>query len=216
MKPVESTEPKRTTYIGPSMNPTLKSGDWLQIIAYNGQKIRRGDVIVFIPPEGNSKIIHRVISLDSKGIKTRGDNCNHIDPWVLSPDQILGRVVCAGRENRRWRVVGGLRGFIWITTLKAIRSVYSSLAYLLRPAYHWVVKNGVLREWRSAQIKTRVISFKRSDGTELQLLMGRRVIGKLLPGMTRWRIRRPYRLFVDEETLPENKAEVSGVPPTLC
>jgi signal peptidase len=198
-------------YIGTSMNPTLKSGDWLRITTNHGQRIRQGDVIVFIPPGGDSRIIHRVISVDSKGIKTRGDNCNHIDPWILNPDQVLGRVVYAERGSRLRRVVGGPRGFIWTTALKAIRSVGSSLSYFLRPAYHWLTKNGVLREWRSAQIKTRVISLERFGGTELQLLMGRRVIGRWLPGKSGWNIRRPFRLFVDEEALPENPGKASVV-----
>jgi hypothetical protein len=60
-------------------------------------------------------------------------------------------------------------------------------------------------------MKTRAISLSHPAGTELQLLMGRRVIGRWLPGMSGWNIRRPFRLFVDEEALPENKAEVSGV-----
>jgi hypothetical protein len=48
-------------------------------------------------------------------------------------------------------------------------------------------------------------------GKELQLLMGRRVIGRWLPGMSRWHIRRPFRLFVDEASLPENPARGSVV-----
>jgi hypothetical protein len=62
-------------------------------------------------------------------------------------------------------------------------------------------------------IKTKVISFDRAEGTELQLLLGRRVIGRWLPGMTQWLIRRPFRLFVDEGSLPENPGKgfvVSG------
>jgi hypothetical protein len=55
-----------------------------------------------------------------------------------------------------------------------------------------------------------VISLNRDAGTELQLVMGRRVIGRWLPGKSGWNIRRPFRLFVDEESLPENKTEVSG------
>ncbi|MGD8776215.1 MAG: hypothetical protein PVF76_16570 [Syntrophobacterales bacterium] len=55
-----------------------------------------------------------------------------------------------------------------------------------------------------------MISFNRDAGTELQLVMGQRVIGRRLEGKTRWHIQRPFRLFVDETSLPENKTEVSG------
>jgi len=60
-------------------------------------------------------------------------------------------------------------------------------------------------------MRPRVISFNRDAGTELQLVMGRRVIGRWLEGKSGWNIRRPFRLFVDEAALPENKEEVSGV-----
>jgi hypothetical protein len=43
--------------------------------------------------------------------------------------------------------------------------------------------------------------------------MGRRVIGRRIEGKRGWQIRRPFRLFVDETSLPENKAEFSGFPP---
>ena len=88
-------------YIGSSMNPTLKPGVRLDVSAYHGQRIRKGDVIVFIPPRGNSKIVHRVTSVHSDGIRTRGDNCNYEDNWVLRRENILGRVVAAQWNNRR-------------------------------------------------------------------------------------------------------------------
>jgi hypothetical protein len=60
-------------------------------------------------------------------------------------------------------------------------------------------------------MRPRVISFNRDAGAELQLVMGRRVIGRWLEGKSGWNIRRPYRLFVDEESLPENPGKVSVV-----
>jgi hypothetical protein len=60
-------------------------------------------------------------------------------------------------------------------------------------------------------MKARAISLSHTAGTELQLLMGRRAIGRWLPGKSGWNIRRPFRLFVDEESLPENPGKVSVV-----
>jgi len=203
-------------YIGSSMNPTLKPGNRLDVKAYHGEKIRRGDVIVFIPPGGDSKIVHRVTSVDSNGIRTRGDNSSHVDPWVLSPDQILGRVVAAQRTNRRQRIFGGPLGRLVAVTVRVIHAIDSTVSYLLRPAYNELAKVGILTRLLPAQMRPRVVSFHRAAGKELQLLMGRSLIGRWLPGKTGWYIRRPFRLFVDEESLPENEEEVSGVPPTLC
>ncbi len=210
MKP---TEIKAINYIGSSMNPTLKSGDRLEVIPFDRKRIRRGDVVVFIPPGGDTKIIHRVISVDFCGIRTRGDNSSHLDPWVLRPDHIHGRVVWAKRENRQRRVFGGPLGRLFGVTGRVIHAVDSCVSFLLRPAYNELAKVSIFTRLLPAQMRPRAIYFDRDEGTELQLLMGRRVIGRWLPGKTGWYIRRPYRLFVDEEALPENQAEVSGVPP---
>jgi hypothetical protein len=193
------------------MNPVLKTGDRLRVIPCDRQEIRRGDVVVFIPPGGDSKIVHRVTSVNSDGIRTRGDNCNHEDDWVLNRENILGRVVSAQRENRRRRIFGGPLGRLFAVTVRIIRSIDSPVSYLLRPAYNELAKVGIFTRLLPAQMRPRVIFLNRAAGEELQILMGRRVIGRLLPGMTRWHISRPYRLFVDEESLPENPGKASVV-----
>ena len=197
--------------MGPSMNPTLRSGDRLDIITYNGEKIRRGDVVVFTPPGSDSNIVHRIVFISSQGIKTRGDNCSQKDEWLLSSDHIFGRVVRAERRNKLRRVAGGPTGFIWATVLKAIHSVDSRLSLLLRPAYDRLARTGTFRLWLPRSMEPKVLSFDRAAGTELQLLIGRRVIGRWPPGKSGWQIRRPYRLFVDEAALPENPAKQSVV-----
>jgi hypothetical protein len=204
-------KPKRMNFIGNSMNPTLKSGDRLKIIPYDRKRIRRGDVVVFIPPGGATKIIHRVISIDSCRIRTRGDSSSHLDPWVLKPDHIHGRVVWAKRENRQRRVFGGTIGQLFGVTFRAIHSIDVKVSSRLRPVYNRLALTGIFRRWLPARIKPRAISLNHPAGTELQLIMGRCVIGRWLPGKTGWYIRRPFRLFVDEETLPENKTGVSGI-----
>jgi signal peptidase len=206
-------KPKKMDYIGTSMNPVLKPGDRLQVNPWDGHDIRRGDVVVFIPPGGDSKIVHRVTSVNSDGIKTRGDNCSHEDGWVLSPEHILGRVVSAQRGNRRLRVLGGLLGHSLAMAMRAVKSVDSILSSLLRPFYKRLAKACVFRRCLPSWMKPRTISLSHPAGMHLQLVVGRRVIGRWLPGMTRWQIKRPFRLFVDEETLPGNPGKVFVVPP---
>ena len=201
MKPIEL---KTMTYIGPSMRPLLKPGDRLQVISYHRQRIRRGDVVVFLPPGGPAKIIHRVVSAGSHGIKTRGDNCSRVDQWVLSPDRILGRVVYKLKGRRRRRVFGGSLGHLLGVAIRAINGIDQGVSVLLRPAYEWWTRAGMFRRLLPAQMTPRIISFARPEGTELQLLMGRWLIGRRLPGRSRWYIRRPFRLFVDENSLFEN------------
>jgi hypothetical protein len=208
---MKASELKSMNYIGSSMNPTLKPGVRLNVRAYHGQEVRRGDVIVFIPPGGDSKIVHRVTSVNSDGIRTRGDNRNHEDDWVLGRENIVGRVVSAQRGNRRFRVLGGLLGHSLSVAIRANKSIDSNLTALLRPFYQRLARAGVFSRWLPSGMRPRVISFNREAGTELQLVMGRRVIGRRLEGKSGWNIRRPFRLFVDEASLPGNPARGSVV-----
>jgi signal peptidase I len=132
---MKTSKLKSMNYIGSSMNPTLMPGVRLDVSAYHGQKIRKGDVIVFVPPGGDSKIVHRVTSVNSDGIRTRGDNRKHEDDWVLRRENILGRVVATQRNNRRRRILGGPLGRLFALTVRVIRAIDSPLSYLLRPAY---------------------------------------------------------------------------------
>ena len=211
MEPRQSVSLKILNYIGPSMNPLFKSGDQLQIASCDLEEIRVGDVLVFVSPEDGSKVVHRVISVDSNGIRTRGDNCNQPDGWVLSPDCILGRVVTAQRGNRRRRIFGGSLGRLFAEKMRVIHAMDSCVSRLLRPAYEELARVGIFIRLLPAQMRPRVISFNRDAGIELQLVMRRRVIGRWLPGRTGWSIRRPFRLFVDEEALPENSGKGSVV-----
>jgi len=201
---MERPELKSKNYNGTSMNPTLKPGDRLDTVPYDRQKIRPGDVIVFISPADESKVVHRVVSVDSEGIRTRGDNCKRIDPWVLSPDKIIGRLIFVQRRNRRRRILGGGGGRVFVRGVRALMALDSGASFLLRPVYDQLARSGILRCWTPVWMEPRVISFNHSGGTELQLLMGRWVIGRRLPGMERWHIRRPFRLFVDEDSLPRD------------
>lgn len=210
MHKTEKINLETTIYIGSSMNPTLKSGDRLKIIPYGHKRIRRGDVVIYSSSDGGAKTIHRVTSVASAGIKTRGDNSTHVDPWRLSRGQVIGRVVCARREKRWRKVYGGSMGQLIAGTIRTMRLIDSIASSLLRPAYSQLAKAGHFRKFLPAQMKTRVLLLDRHAGRELQLLMGRRVIGRRLPGMRRWHIRRPFRLFVDESSLPKNPAKLSS------
>lgn len=193
---------KPIIYTGPSMNPILKTGDLLGVVSYNGRKVRRGDVIVFLPQGSDHNITHRVISVDSNDIRTRGDNNSDVDSWISHYDNIIGRVVYAQRRNRFLRIYGGLAGRLSAVVFRFFHTTKLYILSLLKPIYHYLVQSGIMIKYTPAWAKTRIISFNRPDGTELQLLMGQRVIGRRLPGMMQWHIKPLYRLFVDIASLP--------------
>lgn len=201
---------KTIFYTGPSMSPVLKAADILQVLPYERKKIQRGDVIVFPDPEGERTVTHRVVRIDSQGIRTRGDNSQRVDSWVLSSDNIVGRVIYLRRGDRRLPVYGGVRGRILAVAVRAIHIIDSGISMLLRPLYRWLARTGAFRRWVPARLKIRVLSFDRPAGTELRLLMGRRVIGRLLPDRNQWVIQRPFRLFVNEASLPRGDRDHSA------
>jgi signal peptidase I len=194
--------------LGPSMRPTLRAGDALWVVPYDGNRIRRGDVIVFCPPPGaepevGPHVVHRVVSTEAPGIRTRGDNNRGPDPWVLRVDDVLGRVA-AVRKGSKWvRVQGGLWGTAWARTLAVLRGLDRGASRVLHPAYRWLARAGVLCAWLPQRLRPQVLSFERPGGVERLLLLGGRVIGRRPPAADQWQIRRPFRLFVDESSLPE-------------
>jgi signal peptidase I len=147
-------------YIGPSMNPTFRSGDLLQVIPYQGRKIRRGDVIAFIPPDEGQRIIHRVSRVNSNGITTQGDNSSQTDPWVLTSAQIEGRVAYARRGNRGWEVAGGSMGRFSADLVRTMRLLDRGISAFFRPTYHWIARNTVLTRFLHPIIATRIVFFR--------------------------------------------------------
>ena len=189
-------------YKGPSMNPVLNSPDVLHVVPYGQSRIRRGDVVVFPSPEGDCKVVHRVVSVNGKEVRTKGDNNGHADSWVLKRESIIGRVDWIERGDTKIRIYGGLAGRAQAVALKLMRALGSSTCHLLRPLYAHLAQNRALKRWFASRAAMRIISLNRPEGEELQLLVGQRVIGRRPAGKRFWLIRRPFMLFVDEKSLP--------------
>ena len=183
---------------GTSMNPTLCESDLLEIEAYGERPIRLGDVIFFIPPDGDKPAVHRVASVTTEGVRTKGDNNTRIDPWIIHPEDVIGRVVRAARGKKRWPIYGGRVGQLWSVGIRGLKIVAKGLSF----CYHRLARSELLRRCVPLQKRMRIISINQSAGKELQLLLGRWLVGRCRPGMDQWWIRRPFRLFVDENTLP--------------
>ena len=185
-------------HFGTSMNPTLCELDILEIEPYGKQPVRVGDVIFFVPPDWNRPAVHRVVRATSEGIRTRGDNNNLIDSWIVFPEDVLGRVVRATRGNRRRPIYGGRIGWLWAVGVR----IFKVLVKLPSLFYHFLARSGLIKHLCPLHKRMRIISINQSAGKELQLLLGRWLVGRCRPGMDQWWIRRPFRLFVDENSLP--------------
>ena len=185
-------------HFGTSMNPTLCELDLLEIEPYGNQPVRVGDVIFFLPPDWNRPAVHRVVRATSEGIRTRGDNNNLMDSWIILPEDVTGRVVRAARGKRKRPIYGGGIGRLWACGVR----VFKVLEKFPSLFYHLLARSGLLRYLVPLHKRIRIITINRPAGEELQLVLGRWLVGRRKPGMEQWWIRRPFRFFIEVDSLP--------------
>ncbi|MBN2198491.1 MAG: signal peptidase I [Candidatus Aminicenantes bacterium] len=188
---------------GPSMLPTIKTGDLLVVEPYASRPVRRGDIVVFRVPDGGRLIAHRVASVTKTGLRIRGDNNNLTDPWTPAIKDILGRVVRRERNRSVRSLSGGARGDLYARAARALSAALRVLMRMFRPSYRWASERNVVRSLMPFDLKTRILAVKRPRGTELQLLAGKRMIARRPAGTETWLVRRPYKLLINVRSLPD-------------
>lgn len=186
---------------GESMLPIFRPGDRVRFVPCRIEEVRQGDVIIFSAPGQEERIIHRVVSTGPGSIRTQGDANPCRDAWGLKQEDIVGRAVSVERGGRIIPVAGGRAGHCAARGLGLLRRMDHWSSWVLHPLYRVLSQSGVMRRLASSFLSPRVVIIRRQDGTEKQLILGKRLIGRLTPGAAEWRIRRPFRLFVDERTL---------------
>ncbi|TFG61295.1 MAG: hypothetical protein E4H29_00480 [Deltaproteobacteria bacterium] len=190
-------------YIGPSMNPTLREPEVMEIVPCGVTPLRVGDVVFFQSPGGTAcAVVHRIVRVTPEGIATRGDNNAREDAILLRPEDIQGWVVAAWRGRKRREIAGGFRGRWTGHWFHCRRLLDRGLSPLLHPLYRGLSRRGGLTRWLPPSIRPRVVVFRDNGEDRFRLLLGERVIGRYEERERRWRIRRPFRLLVDERTLP--------------
>ena len=192
-------------YVGPSMNPTLREPEIMEIKPYDGRPVRVGDVAFFLPPEAGRPIVHRIVRVTPAGISTLGDNNTHEDPLLLHPNNIKGRVVGAWRGQKRRKIAGGTQGRLTSRWLRCRRILGRGVSPLLRPLYHALSSGGLIARVLPASWRPRVVVFHIRGRDQFQLLLGRRIIGRYDDQRQQWLIRRPFQLFVDGKALPRRQ-----------
>ncbi len=191
-------------YTGPSMNPILREPDLLELQPYKDRPVKCGDVICFRAPENGRPIVHRVIRVDSKSIRTRGDNNTRSDPYHLQPGDIIGQVVWAQKDSRRRRIYGSTTGVLIGYYCQSRRLISRPLFRLLNGLYRAMANSGLFRFLLPSHLNPRVYVFRSGQHCIMKCLMGRRVIGKYNSRDDIWDIKRPYRLFLRESSLPRS------------
>ncbi len=75
------------------------------------------------------------------------------------------------------------------------------MSMLLRPAYRFLASTGLFRFSLGPRARLRIVSFARPNGVDMHLFLGRRPVGRR-SAQSPWQIRAPFRLFIDEASLP--------------
>ncbi len=202
LKRFEKAE-KSWIFVGRSMLPTLRYKDVLRISPYRNRKIKVGDVVVFQAPDERRSKTHRVIAVRGEEIRTRGDNSGTVDPYVLHPENIVGRVVCIDRGGKTVGVSGGVKGRFYGFSIRFMRRIRLIIFALFHPFYKTIAKYSLFKKGLSLLPETRILSFSRKGEKEFILIMGDRVIGRRASGKNKWQIPRPFKWLFDEASLPK-------------
>ncbi len=192
-------------YIGPSMNPTLREPEIMEIMPYDRKPLRVGDVVFFLSPGADQPVVHRVVRVTPAGISTLGDNNTQEDTFLLQPKSIQGQVVAAWRGQKRRKIAGGFQGRLKSRWLRWRRVLERGVSLFLHPLYQALSRWRVVTRLLPVPFRPRVVVFRAQDRDQFQLLLGQRVIGRYDDYRHQWQIQRPFHLFVDGRALPRQQ-----------
>ncbi len=196
---------------GASMRPTLRESAVVEVAPYCNRPVRRGDVIVFTPHGETHAAVHRVVRVMKEGIRTRGDNNRRDDARLVRPEDVAGRVVAVWRGRRRKRVAGGWIGCLIRRSCRPRRILNRILTGLLHAPYRALARLGLVRRFLPKAMAPRAAVYKIDGRDQLRLLFGGRVVGRYDARRREWIIQRPFRLFVDESSLPPHHQGYSSL-----
>ena len=201
----KSVEEKSFVHVGNSMYPALRALDQVYVTPVRGE-IKPGDIIVFKYQPTGIMIAHRVISAGIDGIRTMGDNNQKPDDLTLRQDMIIGKVTNARRGRRMIRVDAGLRGRLFTATYRTIKNARAIVEIILVKPYQLLARSGIFRIWLPDSLKYKIVRIEKNGNVSLMLTIGGRRIGRPNPLGSGWLIKPPYKLFVDETSLPDMPA----------
>ena len=79
-----------------SMIPVLNPNDLITVKKIDIDQIQKNDIIVFYSHKEMGNIAHRVVEIDQEEgktvIVTKGDNVITKDPWLVSDEDLIGKV----------------------------------------------------------------------------------------------------------------------------
>ena len=198
---MEKVKSKYSTCSGPSMLPTLKSGDGLRLYKYRDKtEIKIGDIIVYPHPDKPFDVVHRIIKIKVDGVITRGDNNNKVDPYLIKFGDIGGKVISTKRKTKLINLTNGKLGYYLHRYLIFKKYIYPYVVkvpcIILRPLKQYGILN-----FMHPCFNLKVITIKRKNSVKKILSSGKKAVGKFNNETEEWEIIFPYKYFVNKKKL---------------
>jgi len=133
-------------YSGPSMKSAFQTGELLYVRP-DVQDVKPGDVVVF--ERDGRNIVHRVLSVEKNGYYTRGDDNPFIDPGLVFPDQVIGRVEMGEHLGELNPVRSGRRALLLAELGRSTRGVGRWFRIVFGWPYRLLKSSGiVIKVWK--------------------------------------------------------------------
>ena len=185
---------------GNSMIPTLSEPMILE--TSRAEQYSQGDVVVFTDRNRNT-IVHRIVKITESGFITRGDN-NFADDEPIVQQDILGKVVAAYRGDKCYRVSEGKNGYKVHLYLQIRKNILRYPLRLLSLGYHLLSRTDFFTKLLPRKYKPKIIQYQNSQA---QVYIGKILAGRYDVRRQHWIISRPWRIFVNEKSLPHPNQE---------
>ncbi len=106
---------RSTVIITGSMEPTVMVNGVVELEDVQFEDIEVGDIIRYESTSGYS-VLHRVMTKTSSYVSTQGDNNPYPDTFVVTPDQVTGRVVSINNDYAK--IITKIFGKVDVTDIK--------------------------------------------------------------------------------------------------
>ncbi len=191
------------------MNPALLQDDILEWVPVSERLPVPGDVIIFRDPANTGcLIIHRVVIKYPDGSYcTRGDNMLFNDMHPVMHSEIMGVVTGGIREDRPMVVSMGSAGMRHHQYAQQRVKLLTRFEHFFAKPYWKISQIKFICRMVPERYQQRLVLVKTHEGYDLQVYLGRRLVGWKGEKDRDWTILPPYRLFIDRGHLPDCPAE---------
>ena len=179
-------------YHGCSMAGTLKPADLLFVERLSFDALRPGDVVVFSSQDtqGSHLTVHRIRSKEFFGFTTQGDANAQPDPYKVTPEMLIGRVVYVQRRKRILHLPGDWQGRFWLVLLMLARRFVNVFCWF----YRFLRTRGFFQRLAAPFISR--VTFYTSKGLHFKYLLLGQPVATWQPAQRRFTCRKPFDLFI--------------------